>query len=92
MSATVPDLNELANWLNAKLFVTEFRPVQLLELVKVRDQLFKVEGDARCGTETEGTHGLRLTLHRTLPAPVLLYIFYNIFLDSCILFRYQCSL
>lgn len=71
MSATVPDLGELAKWLNAKLFVTEFRPVQLLELFKVRNQLFKVEGEPRAAvTETEDSHGLHLTPYRTLPAAV----------------------
>lgn len=71
MSATVPDLGELAKWLNAKLFVTEFRPVQLLELFKVRNQLFKVEGEPRAAViETEDAHGFRLTPYRTLPAAV----------------------
>lgn len=40
MSATLPNLNDLAQWLNASYFYRNFRPVQLLEHVFDGTQLF----------------------------------------------------
>jgi replicative superfamily II helicase len=41
MSATFPNLNQLATWIDAELFVTEFRPIQIKEYVKALDtQMF----------------------------------------------------
>ena len=35
MSATLPNLNMLAKWLKAQLYHTDYRPVPLLECVKI---------------------------------------------------------
>lgn len=40
MSATLPNLNVLAKWLNAELYTTEFRPVPLHEMVQVDLNIF----------------------------------------------------
>ena len=42
MSATFPNLAEVARWLKAELYVTSFRPVQVQEYVKTigREQAF----------------------------------------------------
>lgn len=44
MSATLPNLEILANWLNAELFVTEFRPIPLDEYCLVENKLFNKKG------------------------------------------------
>lgn len=40
MSATLPNLNTLARWLNAVLYQTDFRPVPLQEMVKIGKNLY----------------------------------------------------
>nr|XP_033798472.1 DNA polymerase theta isoform X2 [Geotrypetes seraphini] len=40
MSATLPNLNLLASWLNAELYLTDFRPVPLMEHVKISSTIY----------------------------------------------------
>lgn len=40
MSATLPNLDVLASWLNAELYCTSYRPVPLKELIKVGHSLY----------------------------------------------------
>ena len=40
MSATLPNLDVIARWISADLFHTDFRPVPLLEMVKVGADIF----------------------------------------------------
>ena len=40
MSATLPNLDLLAQWLNAELYTTNFRPVPLTETIKVGNSIF----------------------------------------------------
>jgi len=35
MSATLPNLREIALWLDAFLFVTQYRPVEIKEYIKI---------------------------------------------------------
>ena len=40
MSATLPSLNRVADWLDASLYQTDFRPIELSECIKFEDKLF----------------------------------------------------
>uniref|UniRef100_A0A915C1D9 Helicase POLQ-like n=1 Tax=Parascaris univalens TaxID=6257 RepID=A0A915C1D9_PARUN len=42
MSATLANINEVAQFLHATVFSTDFRPVQLVERVKINSTLFRV--------------------------------------------------
>ncbi|CAF0891418.1 unnamed protein product [Rotaria sordida] len=40
MSATIPNLNQLAQWLNAEVYETTFRPIPLEEYIKIESILY----------------------------------------------------
>ena len=42
MSATIPNLNDIAKWLNAELFITDYRPVTLNEHIVVDNKIIKI--------------------------------------------------
>ena len=44
LSATLPNLEEVAGWMDAALFHTTFRPVQLHETYKLGDGLYNAKG------------------------------------------------
>jgi len=45
MSATVPNLLDICGWLNATPFRSNFRPVPLVEMVKINSRLFDRRGN-----------------------------------------------
>jgi len=52
MSATLPNLREIAIWLDACLYVTQYRPVEIKEYIKVGNEL------KSCCEQTEITRNL----------------------------------
>ena len=40
MSATIPNVEEIGNWLRAKCFCSDFRPVPLVEMYKLEDTIY----------------------------------------------------
>lgn len=40
LSATIPNLESIAVWLNASLYVTDYRPVPLVEKIKIDNKIF----------------------------------------------------
>lgn len=53
MSATLPNLDVLAKWLNAELYVTDFRPVPLKACLKVDDKLYNEKLELVRSVKTE---------------------------------------
>lgn len=43
LSATIPNLKTIARWLGASLYVTDYRPVPLIEKLKIGTKLFDVK-------------------------------------------------
>lgn len=61
MSATLPNLNILSNWLDSSLYQTNFRPIALKECFKYEEYVYdrnggvvkKIENDARIENDTD---------------------------------------
>lgn len=43
MSATLPNAELLTKWLNAEFYLTNFRPVELKEMIKIGNEIFDNE-------------------------------------------------
>ena len=45
MSATLPNLNVLADWLDTSLYQTDFRPIALAECIKYENTIINKKGE-----------------------------------------------
>lgn len=41
MSATLPNMADLAKWLDAALYITDFRPIPLTQYLKVNNSVYE---------------------------------------------------
>lgn len=53
MSATIPNLPLLQKWLNAELYFTDFRPVDLIEMIKIDGIIYNNKMEKLRNLETE---------------------------------------
>ncbi len=44
MSATIPNLSEIAAWFDASLYITTFRPVEVKEFIKFGPDIISTDG------------------------------------------------
>jgi POLQ-like helicase len=51
MSATIGNLQEIGEFLNAKIYTRDFRPVELKEYLKCGDDLMEINSKAPCVEE-----------------------------------------
>jgi DNA polymerase theta len=44
MSATLPDIDVISNWLNSTLYISKYRPIPIAEYIKVKDSILSKFG------------------------------------------------
>lgn len=69
MSATLPNLDDLASFLRAEVFSSDFRPVKLTERVKVGDKIYTVPEDVRLDLQFERMLGSSFKSGNSDPDP-----------------------
>ena len=63
MSATLPNLDEICEWMNATIYMTDYRPVSINEFIKVRDKIFKAK-DFVNGVYNQPVQGLEMIIDK----------------------------
>lgn len=60
MSATLPNLREIALWLDACLYVTQYRPVEIKEYIKVGNEVKNCQMNEDCRIVKSNIQGDKL--------------------------------
>lgn len=66
MSATLPNMGDLAKWLDASLYITTYRPVQLAVRVCCERKLFEIKSEILKNSES-GSGEMSFRLDRAVP-------------------------
>lgn len=74
MSATLPNLSLLATWLGAELYQTDYRPVPLLEHLKVGCNFY----DKSLSVVQHFTPLLNIRVNKILECPICLARMYSV--------------
>jgi DNA polymerase theta len=60
MSATLPNIEVLSKWLNAQLYITEYRPVPLVEYIKIESKVYSKSGTVIRDLQVDVTEAKKL--------------------------------
>lgn len=66
MSATIGNMNEIGDFLNAHVYTRDFRPVQLTESVKINEDIFVINKDIDGSLKTKLDRKLNFDVGFTL--------------------------
>lgn len=85
MSATLPNISDLTDYLSAELYVSNFRPVKLIEYVKVGDHLYEITSTKTSHCTSEGNDFTDRLVHcRMVDFQVCFkFLFYKLLLTHC---------
>lgn len=72
MSATIGNMQEIGDFLNAYVYTKDFRPVQLVETIKINEEIFVINKDI------DGS--LNIKLNRKMDFAVGIKYFTNVFI------------
>jgi len=78
MSATIGNMQEIGDFLNAHVYTKDFRPVQLTETVKINDEIFIINKDIDGSLKTKLDRKLNLNVSfKHYNFIICLYIFFS---------------
>lgn len=74
MSATIGNMNEIGDFLNAHVYTKDFRPVQLTESIKINEDIFVINKDIDGSLKTKLDRKLNFDVRFSL------WIFFKLYL------------
>lgn len=84
MSATIGNMQEIGEFLNAYVYTKDFRPVQLTETLKINNEIFVINKDIDGSLKTKFNRKLNFDV--SFPCIAILFA-YTFFLSVLGLFR-----
>lgn len=74
MSATIGNMQEIGDFLNAYVYTKDFRPVQLIETIKINEEVFIINKDIDGSIKTKLSRKLDFTVSTKYYTNVFLLI------------------